>query len=378
MNVAILGLGTVGTGVRTIIEERVPGITVSRILRLPADVCEPCMTSNYDDILGDPSIDAVVEVMGGLEPARTFILQALAAGKHVVTANKAVVAANLGEMCRVAAENGVGLFVEATSGGGIPWIASIAKVRRIDEIGSFSGILNGTSNYLIDRMRKDGSTFDAALARAQELGYAEHDPSADIDGIDVANKTIISAAAAFGCDCTHDLPVSGIRNLTKDDMDAFAAEGLIVKLIGRGVCEGARYAVAVEPQLLPADSVEACVPDNFNIATLVGTTVGPLKFYGQGAGSLPTGNAIVQDLIDCEQGVRPSFDLDSSITYDPSLLVGDYVMRADAAAMPAGGSARPDGTSLFTGLTALAAREMLRTTIEADPAAFMARMPDPQ
>jgi homoserine dehydrogenase len=151
-----------------------------------------------------------------------------------------------------------------------------------------------------------------------------------------------------------------------------------VKLIGRGVCEGARYAVAVEPQLLPADSVEACVPDNFNIATLVGTTVGPLKFYGQGAGSLPTGNAIVQDLIDCEQGVRPSFDLDSSITYDPSLLVGDYVMRADAAAMPAGGSARPDGTSLFTGLTALAAREMLRTTIEADPAAFMARMPDPQ
>jgi homoserine dehydrogenase len=374
MKVAILGLGTVGSGVRRIISERVDSIEVTRILRLPSDCTEPCMTSNYEDIVGDPQIEAVVEVMGGLEPARTFILQALAAGKHVVTANKAVVAANLREMEETAQANHVGLFVEATSGGGIPWLASIAKARRIDEIESFSGILNGTTNYVIDQMRRTDADFADVLARAQELGYAERDPSADIDGLDVANKTVITASAAFGCACTRDFPVFGIRNLARDDMRAFARQGMGVKLLSRGVCRDGRYAVAVEPVVLPADSVEACVPDNFNIATLVGSTVGPLKFYGQGAGSLPTGNAIVQDLIDCQEGVRPMFDLDDSVSYDPSLMTSDYIFRSTSGPS-LGGEPWDEGYQLVRGLTAEGAAALMRTIIEADPAAFMACVP---
>lgn len=372
MKIALLGHGTVGRGVDGIIRSRVPGLEVTRILELPDRLTDPRMTSDYADILNDPDIELVVECMGGIEPAHTFIAGALAAGKHVVTSNKAVVAAHFAEFAQLAEENDVSFLIEASVGGGIPWIASIDKVRRIDEVSSFMGIMNGTTNYIMDSMRREGLDFDIALGRAQELGYAERDPSADIDGIDVANKTIISACVAFDVDCVRDLPVTGIRTLTKRDLDLFSSHGLMVKLFGRGVCKDGHYAVAVEPVAIPLMSLEAAVPSNFNLVSLEGTTVGPLKFYGQGAGSLPTGNAIVQDVIDVAGGRKQRYDFSRGLTYDPSLLTCDYVFRSTVC--PAHGDAWAPGAWRVRNLTAESARRMLEDIWNQDASAFMAAL----
>ena len=373
MKIALLGYGTVGRGVDEIISARVPQVEVARILELPDRLSDSRMTSSFDEIVADGEIELVVECMGGVEPAHTYIMAALAAGKHVVTSNKAVVAAHFAQFASAAQASGVGLYIEAAVGGGIPWIAGIEKARRVDEVTSFSGIMNGTTNYIVDAMRKQGAEFDDVLAEAQRLGYAERDPSADIDGIDVANKTIISASVAFDVACEKDLPVTGIRTLTKADLDLFAAHGRTVKLLGRGVREGERYAVAVEPVAVPVESLEANVPGNFNLVTLDATTVGELKFYGQGAGSLPTGNAIVQDVLDCATGARrPAYDFSRGLTYDPTLLRGDYVFRT--AAELDGEEPYGKGAYLVRDLTAEGARAILSEALLADPTSFMAAM----
>ena len=369
MDIAILGYGTVGKGVGDIIDRKTPGISVKRILELPDRLVEPRMTANYDEIIGDDSIELVVECMGGIEPAHTFICRALAAGKHVVTSNKAVVAAHFAEFVELAKANGVSLYIEASVGGGIPWIAGIAKARRTDTISSFMGIMNGTTNYIIDSMCKSGIDFDEALREAQEMGYAERDPSADIDGIDVANKTIISASVAFDCACTRELPVTGIRNLLKSDMDFFATHNRTIKLIGRGVQRDGEYAVAVEPVALKSSSLEAHVPMNFNLVTLVGDTVGELKFYGQGAGMMPTGNAIVQDIIDCAEGQRRTYNFSAGAAYNPELLVSDYVLRTSVT--PMWGDVFGENMWLLHSRTAVEARALYDSALEQDPSAFI-------
>lgn len=373
MKIALLGFGTVGRGVDGIIRSRVSELEVSRILELPDRLSDPRMTADYNDIVGDSSIDTVVECMGGVEPAHTYIVQALQAGKHVVTSNKAVVAAHFAEFAELSEKNDVAFLIEASVGGGIPWIAGIEKARRIDEIRSFQGIMNGTTNYIIDSMRREELDFNVALGRAQELGYAEADPSADIDGIDVANKTIISACVAFDVDCVRDLPVTGIRTLTKADLDLFASRGLTVKLFGRGRSQDNRYAVAVEPVAIPSLSLEASVPSNFNLVSLEGFTVGPLKFYGQGAGSLPTGNAIVQDVIDVLHGRRQHYDFSRGLVYDPTLLTSDYVIRSTAA--PVSNEAWVPGVWVYRRLTPPRAREMFKQVLAQDASAFMAALP---
>ena len=373
MNIALLGYGTVGRGVDAIISDSVPSVRVTRILELPDRLTDPRMTSDFAAIVADPDVDLVVECMGGIEPAHTFICAALDAGKAVVTSNKAVVAAHFAEFAEKANASGVPFLIEASVGGGIPWIASIEKARRVDAVSSFSGIMNGTTNYIIYSMQKDGADFDAVLAKAQELGYAERDPSADIDGIDVANKTIITASVAFDVACTRELPVSGIRNLTKADLDAFVARGRSVKLLGRGICDDEGYAVAVEPVAVPLTSLEANVPSNFNLVTLDATTVGQLKFYGQGAGRFPTGNAIVQDVLDAASGRRPSYDFSRGLPYTPELLSGDYVFRCAVA--PCDSEPWDEGMWLLRDVTAEAARAFLDEALAIDPSAFMAALP---
>ena len=370
MKIAILGYGTVGRGVAQIIEERVPEVEVARILELPDRLTDPRMTPNYQDIVDDPAIELVVECMGGIEPAHTFILQALNAGKHVVTSNKAVVAAHFAEFAEAASKAGVGLLIEASVGGGIPWIASSEKVRRIEDVQSFSGIMNGTTNYIVYSMLKDGADFAEVLSKAQELGFAERDPTADIDGIDVRNKTIISASVAFDVACTQDLPVLGIRNLTKYDLSLFGSRGLTVKLIGRGVQADGRYAVSVEPVAVSTSTLEANVPTNFNLVTLDAPSIGELKFYGQGAGSLPTGNAIVQDILDCVAGRRPTYDFSRGLTYDPAMLHGPYVFRTEAT-IP-GATFYEPGAVIVDDLTATQARALLDDALKSDPTTFMA------
>ena len=370
MKIAVLGYGTVGKGVDRIISERVSGVEVSRILELPDRLTDPRMTSDYAQIVEDDDIAVVVECMGGLEPAHTFILDALAKGKSVVTSNKAVVAAYFDEFVRQANATDASLLIEASVGGGIPWIASIEKVRRIEDVQSFSGIMNGTTNYIVYSMLKDGADFAEVLSKAQELGFAERDPTADIDGIDVRNKTIISASVAFDVACTQDLPVSGIRNLTKYDLSLFGSRGLTVKLIGRGVQDNGRYAVSVEPVAVSTSTLEANVPTNFNLVTLDAPSIGQLKFYGQGAGSLPTGNAIVQDILDCVAGRRPTYDFSRGLTYDPAMLHGPYVFRTEAT-IP-GSTFYEPGAVIVNDLTATQARAMLDDALKSDPTTFMA------
>jgi len=330
------------------------------------------MTSSYADIVNDPQIELVVECMGGVEPAHTFILEALNAGKHVVTSNKAVVAEHFAEFVGAANAHDAGLLIEASVGGGIPWIASIIKARRIDAINSFYGIMNGTTNYIVYKMLRDGSDFAEVLSKAQEMGYAERDPSADIDGIDVRNKTIISASVAFDVACTKGFPVTGIRTLTKRDLSLFGSHECTVKLLGRGVQKDGRYAVAVEPVAVQTSSLEANVPLNFNLVTLDGDTVGELKFYVQGAGSLPTGNAIVQDILDCASGIRPRYDFSRVLTYDPELLRSDYVFRTEADIE--GSRSYAPGAVLVSDLTAEQASASLELALETDPTTFMAAL----
>lgn len=373
MKIAVLGYGTVGKGVDRIISERVSGVEVSRILELPDRLTDPRMTSDYAEIVEDDDIEVVVECMGGLEPAHTFILDALAKGKSVVTSNKAVVAAYFDEFVRQANATEASLLIEASVGGGIPWIASIEKVRRIDEVTSFSGIMNGTTNFIVDAMVKEDADFDQVLAEAQALGYAERDPSADVDGVDVRNKTIITVGVAFDTACEKDIPTTGIRTLTKGDLDALRALGRGVKLLGRGVQREGGYAAAVEPVAVPIESLEANVPSNFNLISLDATTVGPLKFYGQGAGMLPTGNAMVQDVLDFAAGRRPRYDFSRGLAWRPELLTSDYVFRTRTeldGAEPFG-----EGMVVVRGLSAVKAREVFEYATSVDATSFMAALP---
>lgn len=337
MNIAILGYGTVGSGVHEIITSQntsyVKDVNVTHILvRKGKELTSPLMCDDMEVILNDPNVDIVVEVLGGMEPAHSYIMGALQAGKHVVSANKAVIAKYMKEFHDCAHQHGVKFLYEASCGGGIPWIRSLEKAKRIDRIHQIQGIFNGTTNYILDHMLKDGVEFDAILRKAQELGYAEKDPSADIDGFDIQNKLKISASIAFDCDILQNFPTFGIRNIRKEDIDYYTSLKRTVKLMAVARQKEDRYCCVVEPVLFAQESVEASIPENFNIASLQGTTIGDLKFYGQGAGKLPTANAIVQDIIDIAQNTPISVCiLDQELRYDTSLIQGTYLIRSTIA-----------------------------------------------
>ena len=327
MNIALLGFGVVCGGVYNILS-KMPEYTVKKILiRNPAKKTMDCMTLEFADIENDKEIDLVVEAIGGLHPAREYILASLNAKKHVVTANKAVVAAYFEEFVAAAKENGVKFMVEATSGGGIPWIKNLQRVGRIDEVTELHGIMNGTSNFILSAMTSEGKDFNDVLKTAQELGYAEADPSADIDGDDVRNKCAISAAVAFGCHVdVNSILQSGIRHITKADIDWCKENGLVCKLFATAKREGDSFDAVVEPVLLSRDTVEANVPRNYNITCLYGETIGEVKLYGQGAGGFPTGNAIVQDIIDINTDNAFEIVFDKKLTKTETI-TGRYYIR---------------------------------------------------
>lgn len=337
MKIGILGFGTVGSGVYEIIENKNHGflkdIHVKKVLvKDEEEKTQPFMTIDYNDLLNDEEISLIVEVIGGIHPAHEFIIKALKAKKHVVTANKAVVAEYLEEFMATAKENDVKFMFEASVGGGIPWIKSLQKAKRIDDIRHVSGIFNGTTNFILDNMYKNDYEFDDILKIAQEKGYAEANPSADIDGIDIQRKIMISGSVAF--DTVLDLnsiPVFGIRNVTKEDISYFKKANLILKLIASADKDetDSKVCAIVEPVLFTQDKVEANINDNFNVTSLTGDSIGDLKFYGQGAGKLPTGNAIVQDVLDiyCNECENYPLDFSKSYTMDLTMLSAKYVVR---------------------------------------------------
>ena len=313
MKVGIMGFGTIGYGAYKIARET-EGLEVvkifSRRLRpeyenaLKADEKLEIFTVAPEEIWQDDSIDVVIESMGGVEPAREYVLACLNAGKHVVTPNKNLISACYDELMCAALDNDVMLKFTPTAGGGIPWLYNLERTKRCDEIEEVRGIVNGTCNYILDAMHKEGVDYDQTLKQAQMLGYAEADPTSDVAGLDTLRKTVISANIAFNTVIDEqDVPCCGIDKIEKEDIDWFNEKGYTCKLMmnAKKLDEG-KISIYVEPMLFKSDTLEANVGSNNNLITLVGKNIGTQSFYGQGAGMLPTGESVIQDVIDIMQG----------------------------------------------------------------------------
>ena len=326
MKIAILGFGTVGSGVYEI-SKTSKNIEVKKVLEKDLTKID-IATDNYDEIINDKEIELVVECMGGLHPAYEFIIKALQNKKHVVSANKAVIAKYLDEFLKIAQENNVDFRFEASVGGGIPCLAGIQKIRRVENIDKFYGIFNGTSNFILDNMYRFENEFFTTLKTAQELGYAEADPSADIDGYDVTNKVIISFALAYDGFIKNEFPCFTLRNITKEDILYFKKQGFIAKYIGEAITKDDLYEASVMLNLFPVNALEGNVLSNYNIVTVKSHTMGEVKFYGQGAGKLPTANAIVQDIFDIIDNINyHKVNIEKEYKYSSNLLKHKYVLR---------------------------------------------------
>lgn len=312
VKVALLGLGTIGSGVYKLIERQqeemsskagasieIAAILVHNLGKEREGVDRTLLTDRWEDIINNEEIQIVIELMGGIEPARTMILEALKAGKNVVTANKDLVAEYGGELLDTAAEKGVDFLFEAAVGGGIPIIRPMKQCLAVNEIDEVMGIVNGITNYILTKMFEEGMDFDEALAQATELGYAEADPTADVEGLDAGRKIAILASIAFHSRIGFsDVYTEGITRITARDI-AYARElGCVIKLLGiaRNTPEGIE--TAVYPMLLPQHHPLASVRDSFNAIFVHGDAVDDAMFYGRGAGQLPTASAVMGDVID--------------------------------------------------------------------------------
>ena len=303
MNIGLLGFGVVGRGVYEITNAR-EDMQVTKVLCLE-EISLPDAQSVKDirSIVEDPTIDTVVEAMGGLHPAYEFVRAAIENGKHVVSSNKALVCSFYDELLPLAKEKGVCFRSTAAVGGGIGWLSELERARRVQQIREVSGIMNGTCNYILDNMTRQGLAYDDVLKQAQQLGYAEADPTTDVDGIDTWHKVILSSNIAFGVSVEHSsVPVAGIRNIQAQDVENFAAHGLVCKLISTGKRTEKGYSIYVQPTLVKQGELEAAVPMNYNLITFVGETSDRMSFYGQGAGRYPTAYNVVQDLVDVLEG----------------------------------------------------------------------------
>ena len=311
VNIAVLGYGTVGSGVVEVINTNHKSINkragaeinVKYVLDLrdfPGDPVEKVLVHDYEIIANDPEVDIVVEVMGGIEPAYTFVKRALESGKSVCTSNKALVAKHGPELMEIASAKNINFLFEASCGGGIPIIRALNSSLTADEIDEITGILNGTTNYMMYKMATEGSEFDAVLKEAQQKGYAEADPTADVEGYDACRKIAILSSLAYGRFLNYeDIYTEGITKITPEDMEYAAKLGRTIKLLGtsRREADGTCYAL-VAPFLLGKDSPLYNVNDVFNAVFVHGNMLGDAMFYGSGAGKLPTASAVVGDIVD--------------------------------------------------------------------------------
>ena len=326
MKIGLLGFGVVGRGVYEITEAR-DDMQVVKVLCLE-DIKLPDAEAVKDirAIVEDDSIDTVVEAMGGLHPAYEFVRAAMEAGKNVVTSNKALVCTFYDELLPLAKEKGISFRCTAAVGGGIGWLSELERARRVQKIVEVGGIMNGTCNYILDNMTRTGLSYDEALKQAQSLGYAEANPSTDVDGIDTWHKVILSSNIAFGVTVDkQSVPVAGIRNITAADVDAFKAHGMVCKLISTGKRVGDGFSVYVQPTLVKAGELEAAVPMNYNLITFLGETSERMSFYGQGAGRYPTAYNVVEDLVDVLNGKGFYAPYGGSVSADNSGKLRYYV-----------------------------------------------------
>ncbi len=310
--IAVMGHGVVGSGVLEVLTEHSESIArrakeeiqVKYILDLrdfPDLLYADRFTKDFDLILNDPEVKIVVEVMGGLHPAFEYVKACLQNGKSVVTSNKELVAAKGAELLSIAQKNNLNFLFEASVGGGIPIIRPISQCLAANEVSEIAGILNGTTNFILTKMIRDHMDFEEALKLAQQLGYAERDPSADVEGADACRKICILASLAFG---THVYPESvhteGITKISLSDVGYARAWGGVIKLIGEvKMLENGKIHIAVAPMFVSRESQLANVDDVFNGILVRGDATGDVVFYGKGAGKLPTASAVVADVIDC-------------------------------------------------------------------------------
>jgi homoserine dehydrogenase len=329
VRIGLLGLGTVGAGVaklleeqRALLEERAGcGLVLARVADLDLirpreglDLSRLPLTSDAQKVLDDPQIQVVVELVGGLEPARSFILRALAAGKHVVTANKALLAHHGAELYDEARRRGVTLAFEAAVAGGIPLIRSIKEGLVANRVLSLFGIVNGTSNYILSKMTDEGLDFSVVLKEAQAHGYAEADPTLDVEGMDSAHKLQILVTLAFRTFVDlKDIHTEGVTRVTPQDIAYARALGYRVKLLAIAKATDGGLEARVHPTMIAADSPLAAVSGVFNAVFITGHAVGDLMFYGRGAGQLPTASAVWSDIVEIARRIAhgiPSLSLE--------------------------------------------------------------------
>lgn len=315
--IAVMGHGVVGSGVMEVLlshkesikkraKEEVHVKYILDLREFPGLSYSDRFVKDFQQILDDPEVKIVVEVMGGLEPAYSYTKACLENGKSVVTSNKELVAQKGAELLALAQKKNLNFLFEASVGGGIPIIRPISQCLAANEMTEIAGILNGTTNFILTKMIREHMAFEDALKMAQELGYAERDPSADVDGVDACRKICILASLAYG---THVYPDSvhteGIRSITKEDVGYAGAWGGVIKLIGEvKKLENGRVHIQVAPMFISRESQLANVDDVFNGILVRGDATGDVVFYGKGAGKLPTASAVVADVIDCVRHLK--------------------------------------------------------------------------
>lgn len=351
INVAILGFGTVGSGVYEILKKSPEAIAkkagdtlnIKYILDIRDFDDHPekeLFTKDFNDILQDDDVKIVIEVMGGLNPAYDFTKSSLLAGKTVVTSNKELVATHGTELIKIAKEKSVNYFFEASVGGGIPIIRPMNQCLAANEIQEINGILNGTTNFILTKMFSEGATFENALSEAQELGYAERNPSADVDGHDACRKTAILSSLATGKFVDYNnIPTEGIRNISTTDVLFADKIGYVIKLIGSAkIAEDGKITAIVAPRLVSKENQLSGVKSVFNAILLKGDSLGDVMFYGRGAGKLPTASAVVADIIDGAKHLNVNkwviwSETDSDIMADPMEAKYSYFVRTQDKAL---------------------------------------------
>lgn len=316
VNIAVLGYGTVGSGVVEVINTNHESINkragqeinIKYVLDLrdfPGDPVQEVLVHDYEIIANDPEVDIVVEVMGGIEPAYTFVKRALESGKSVCTSNKALVAKHGPELMEIAKEKNINFLFEASCGGGIPIIRALNGSLTADEVDEITGILNGTTNYMMYKMATEGSDFDVVLKEAQQKGYAEADPTADVEGYDACRKIAILSSLAYGKFLNYEnVYTEGITKITAEDI-AYAKEfDCVIKLLSVAHNTDKGIEVGVYPVLLGKEHPLSSVRDSFNAVFVHGDAVDDAMFYGRGAGEMPTASAVVGDVIDVARNLQ--------------------------------------------------------------------------
>ena len=333
MKIALLGHGNVGSGVSNIIDEGNTKLTsqleVTKILvKDESEATDDRMVFNIDDALVD-DIDIVVECLGGLDIPFEYISRALRAKKHVVTSNKKVMATYYDKLVSLAKDNNVHIIFEASVGGGIPVMSNIRHTKRIDKISDFIGIFNGTTNFILDKMFKEGETFESVLKKAQELGYAEKDPSDDVDGHDVKYKCCLTGNMVWDTSLKlDDITTIGVRTVNQRDVYFGKRHQATLKLVGRGIEKDGHVQVFVQPEFINNNDTLAHVHSNLNCVEFNSDNLGVASYIGQGAGKLPTAHAVVQDILSLYEKEDLCLDSSNKVEINNKEFMSNYYIRS--------------------------------------------------